>query len=496
LARRSAPRIGPQIGLGALVALAILLRLQPVLVEPSAVWPDEIFQTAEPAHRLVFGSGLVAWEFQLGVRSWILPGIIAGLMELSRALGDGPDYYLPLIAAGFAAVAAAPVVCAFLWCRLWFGAAGGLLAALAVAIAAEPVYFGARTLSESFAGHLLVVALWVLEPGYRVASRRRLFLGGALLGLILVTRVQLAPALAAAFLWANWRAERARLAAISAGLGAVLAAAGSLDTLPLGYPFASIWRYVLYNSVYGVSSTFGVEAWPYYLQGELGLWGGAGATMLLLAAIGARRLPLPAIVAAVIFAVHSGIAHKEYRFIYPAVMLVTVLAAAGLAQMAGWGREWLTGRGMRSTTAAGVSAALAVAWWGMASLQVWNGATIAAYRGRMHDKLAAAAVVAHGPAPCGVGLYGLAGDDWGVYGGYTHFHRPAPMYWPQDAAALAAAAGAFDTLLYTKPPPAGLGFTARQCIGEVCIAQRIGGCRAAPMSPLPLPEPLLGLASR
>ena len=44
-----------------MVALAILLRLQPLLVEPSAVWPDEIFQTSEPAHRLVFGSGLVAW---------------------------------------------------------------------------------------------------------------------------------------------------------------------------------------------------------------------------------------------------------------------------------------------------------------------------------------------------------------------------------------------------------------------------------------------------
>ena len=129
-------------------------------------------------------------------------------------------------------------------------------------------------------------------------------------------------------------------------------------------------------------------------------------------------------------------------------------------------------------------------------MQVWNGAAIAAYRGRKHDKLAAAAIVARGPAPCGIGLYGLAGDDWGVYGGYTHFHRPAPMYWPEDDAALAAAANAFDTLLYTKPPPAELGFAARQCIGEVCIAQRTGGCQAAPMTPLPLPDPLLGLASR
>ena len=106
LARRSA-----EIGMAILVALAIVLRLQPILVAPSAVWPDEIFQASEPAHRLVFGSGLVAWEFQLGVRSWLLPGIIAGLMELSRIVGDGPDYYLPVIAVGFAVLAAAPVVC-------------------------------------------------------------------------------------------------------------------------------------------------------------------------------------------------------------------------------------------------------------------------------------------------------------------------------------------------------------------------------------------------
>jgi GPI mannosyltransferase 3 len=491
LAGRSA-----EIGLAMLVALAIVLRLQPILIAPSAVWPDEIFQTAEPAHRLVFGSGLVAWEFQLGARSWILPGIIAGVMELSRIIGDGPDYYLPVIALAFAALAAAPVVCCFLWCRPLFGVTGALLAGLAVAVAAEPVYFGARTLSETVAGHLLVLALWVLEPGFRVTSRRRLFVGGALLGLVLVTRVQLAPALAAALLWTNWRADRGRLSATLTGLAVMLAAAGTLDTLTLGYPFASIWRYVLYNGVYGVSSTFGVEAWPYYLLGELGVWGGASATMLLLAAIGAWRLPVLPVVAIVVLAVHSGIAHKEYRFIYPAIMLVTVLGAVGLAQLAIWARDWLIGRGERQTVAAFASMAFAIGWWGLASLQVWTGTTLTFYRLHLHDQLAAASYVAHGPTPCGVGLYGLAGKDWTDYGGYTHFHRPAPMYWPKDPAALTAAAAAFDTLLYTEPPPAALGFTPAHCIGEVCIAQRRGGCRSAPMTPLPLPDPLLELAGR
>ena len=129
-------------------------------------------------------------------------------------------------------------------------------------------------------------------------------------------------------------------------------------------------------------------------------------------------------------------------------------------------------------------------------MQVWNGATLAAHRERMHDNLVAASFVAHGPAPCGIGLYGLHGEDWEAYGGYTYFHRPAPMYWPKDETALAAAADAFDALLYTKPPPTALGFAAQQCIGEVCIARRNGGCRSAPMEPLPLPDPLIGQAAR
>jgi len=45
------------------VLLSVGLRLIPVLFLPSLNWDDEIFQATEPAHRLVFGYGIVAWEF-------------------------------------------------------------------------------------------------------------------------------------------------------------------------------------------------------------------------------------------------------------------------------------------------------------------------------------------------------------------------------------------------------------------------------------------------
>jgi GPI mannosyltransferase 3 len=477
-------------GLGSLLLLGIAMRLIPIVFVPSLNWGDEIFQATEQAHRLVYGTGLVPWEFQLGVRSWLLPGAIAALMELSRIAGDGPQYYLPMIAGAFAALGVAPVVCCFLWCRRFFGLSGAFVAGTVVAVAPELVYFGARTLSEVVAGHLLVAVLYILEPGYRVTSRRRLFAGGALLGLVFLLRIHLAPALVILCLWTNWRLIRRRISPMLAGTAAVLGLAGVLDTLTLGAPFASVWRYFVYNVYYGVSSTFGVEAWYYYLLGELGVWGGAAVMLLPLVAFGARRMPFPFVAAAIIIALHSGIAHKEYRFIYPAVLLLMVLAGIGLAQLATWGRDWLQDRGIQKRIATLGTLAVSLGWWCVVSFWVWTGPVLAAHRDRAHNNLAAISFVAHGSPTCGLGLYGLDGKDWVNYGGYTYFHRAVPMYWPKDEAELAIFSAGFDALVYTKPPPENLGFTVQQCFGKVCVARRPGSCASLPMMAMPFPDPV------
>lgn len=471
------------------VALAIVLRVAPVLLVPSLNWADEIFQATEQAHRLVYGTGLVPWEFQLGARSWLLPGFIAGLMRLARVVGDGPDYYLPMIASALATLGAAPAVCCFLWCRRLFGVSGAFVAGAVVAVAPELIYFSPRSLSEVIAGHLLVVGLYVLEPGYRVTSLRRYFFGGALLGLVFVARIQLAPAVLVITLWTSWRAVRRQVWALLAGVAAVLSLAGILDSVTLGYPLASLWRYTRYNIYFGVSSFFGVEPWHYYLDVELEVWRGTLPFLLVLTMLGARRLPLVFITAVTILAVHSLIPHKEYRFIYPALVLVVLLAGTGFAELVSWRAHRL-----RVGAAMPLRIATSLCIWFLMSFVVWTDPTLAGLRDSAHNTLLAASFVAHGPAPCGIGLYGLGGDDWAAYGGYTHFHHPAPMYWPKDETAVVAAADAFDTLLYTQPPPKGLGFSTVRCIGEVCIAQRTGGCRSAPMSALALPDPLAALS--
>lgn len=493
--RRQGSRERWLIGGGVLLiaSLAVMLRLVPILFVPSMNWGDEVFQTVEPAHRVVYGYGLMTWEFQLGMRSWLLPGTIAGLIELARMLGEGPQYYLAAVAIGLGILAAAPVVCAFLWCRRWFGLAGGFAAAAAIAIAPELVYFGARALNEIVAAHLLVIALYLIEPGYPVRDRRRLFAAGLMLGLVSLLRLQLTPAAALIAIWSGLRDWRARLPSVIGG-GLVAVAIGAVvDWLILGYPLASIWRNLFYNIHLGVSSGFSVEPWFYYLLGELGVWLAGAPLVLLLIGVGCRRMPLLLAAALVIFAVHMAVPHKEYRFIYPAVMLLMLLAAIGLAELIAWGTDWVMARGLRRPAAAVLCAVVLTAGWSALAFNAWTEGALALLRYRDHDELLAIAYARDLPAICGVGLYGE--EAWVRYGGYSHLHRPVPLFWPKDDAALAEMAAGFDTLVTDKPPPASLGFATDRCFGEICVARRSGPCEPRPAQNAWFPEQLRGKIS-
>jgi len=143
--------------------LALALRLLPVFVFPSIHYPDEIFQAVEQAHRLVYGTGLVPWEFVYGTRSWLLPSTIAWLMEFARIFGDGPDFYMPVIGIAFAALSASSALCAFLWGRRFYGLPGGIVAGAFAALWIDLVYFAPHPLSEVAAAHVLVIGAYLAK---------------------------------------------------------------------------------------------------------------------------------------------------------------------------------------------------------------------------------------------------------------------------------------------------------------------------------------------
>ena len=58
--------------------LAIGLALRVAAFNPYAAHhPDESIQYLEQAHRIVFGYGVVPWEFRYFIRSWLIPLALA-----------------------------------------------------------------------------------------------------------------------------------------------------------------------------------------------------------------------------------------------------------------------------------------------------------------------------------------------------------------------------------------------------------------------------------
>ena len=71
------------------LALAFVARAAIALSGDFVLHPDEIMQYLEPAHRLVFGNGVTYWEYFYGARSWLVPGLVAGVLKLFDIVGLG-----------------------------------------------------------------------------------------------------------------------------------------------------------------------------------------------------------------------------------------------------------------------------------------------------------------------------------------------------------------------------------------------------------------------
>jgi len=350
------------------------------------------------------------------------------------------------------------------------------------------------------AGHLLVLACYLLDPADPVASRRRVAAAGALLALVCVARIHLAPVVAVVGLWSAWGHWRDRLMTLIVAGTVTLILGGLLDFATAGAPLPLLSRFIPYVRAYGLDAHWTTEPWYYYFSVEFTVWNVAIGLVAVLVGIGARQAPLFLVAAVATIVVHSAIGHKEYRYFYPAIVMFSVLAGIGLANTAIWGSEWLRHRGWRGSAAVAVAAMVALLCWSAIASEAWTRPAMTELRYRWHDQMLAARFTSRLPAICGLGLYGYRGTDWLGYGGYAWLHHPVPIYWPAKESELTDTAPAFDTLIYVDSDatrlPEQLEFKTLHCFGPICVAQRQGRCEARPMTRLPLPEGLEGAAPR
>ena len=83
---------------------------------------DEVMQYLEPAHRLIFGSGVTYWEFFYGARAWLVPGMVAGMLKGFDLVGLGePFWYVGGVKLMFCVVSLLIQVGMYFFARRHFG---------------------------------------------------------------------------------------------------------------------------------------------------------------------------------------------------------------------------------------------------------------------------------------------------------------------------------------------------------------------------------------
>ena len=404
-----------RIALASILLLALAIRLWVLATHTYIAHPDETFQYLEPAHRLAFGSGVVTWEFIDGIRSWLLPSAIAGVMRLVSAFDTDPRTYVFVLRLLCVIASLSVPYAGFRIAERLAGSGASLAAGMLCALSPQAIYFAPVIMTEPLATDLALLA--VVIGGDARGRPRQLLVTGALFGLAAALRYQFAPILAAAALWQLGPDRRSLILVSAAGLAVVALALGVLDAATWGVPFQSVWLNFLRNGPQGVSQAMGTESWTFYLQYFVAGWGAVTPAVLVCLALGAWRAPVLAILVFGTVGLHMLTPHKELRFILLATATLPVLLGIGLHDVISWLPSGWSGWSVRFGLA--VVLAVAIAWGTLSratQLDAWH---------RDRSLLQATAAARAIPDVCGLAIR----TAW-VYrtGGYSYWHRNEPLY--------------------------------------------------------------------
>ena len=327
------------------LALAFAARAAVALSGDFLLHPDELMQYLEQGHRLAFGNGVLYWEFFYGARSWLIPGLIAGVLALFDAVGLGqPFWYVGGVKLAFCAISLLIPAGMYFFARRHFDEAAARVALLAGAFWYELVGFAHKPLTGLTATAVLMALLALCVRPPQRGGPSTAWLAAFLAVLAAAVRMQYAPlALALLGLYFLRAGQGEAPGKGVAGTRAQLVLASGVFVLAVGIFDALTWDGGLFHSylanlrfnvaLSGVGGASDGPAWQY-------LWwlaiAGAGLGALCAAAAlrDLRRYGFLLSLIALVLILHSAQAHKEYRFIFAVVPLWLLVGAGVVARLA------------------------------------------------------------------------------------------------------------------------------------------------------------------
>jgi hypothetical protein len=259
---------------------------------------------------------------------------------------------------------------------------------------------------------------------------------------------------------------------------------GLLDMVTWSYPFQSAWYGFALNIIEGKSLLWGTHPWYYYPVTAARVWSWAGVPLFALLLLGARNCRLLLLVALVVWITHSMVAHKEYRFVYPALPMLLIVAGCGLGALIQRLERVVAWQGLRRTALAAVVLAccLTSLWLALRFDNTRTGVNLLT-EGPSHWHYFRAPLrffqaLSRDEAACGLGLRHL---HWALTGGYAHLHRDIPLYDVASARKLQQLSHGFNYLLVGGVnSPRIEGYARLRCLDTYCLYKRPGSCAPRP----------------
>jgi phosphatidylinositol glycan class B len=472
-------------------AIAIVLlvasipRLWAAVRDQGIFWPDEIYQTLEPAHRFAFGYGFVAWEFQDGARSWLFPGFIGLLWKVASHLGiTSAPALLTVVRAVLVCLSLSGLYVSMRLAERLAGRTAALLAGCLGAMFPAALIYDHHCLTEIVSGPILLLSIALVE---RRSARTILCAGGlaAAACFLRLPNAIVALGTVAVLLAARRSRDAAYYVASACGIGM---AGGLLDWVTWGAPFHSLFTNVKYNLFEGNLSRYGVAPFGYYLNVA---WTSTGVALVPIALgwIGSwsRARGWVAITVAYLL-IHSAIPHKEYRFLMPIVPLVLTLSGVGLAvivdRLAAAAKTGLQVDRIRILVAAG-----SLAMWLMMGIAAAD-ATFAGM-GQYVGEEQGGTSPWHSMEEGNRLLWEVGTKDdlcgllvWGRHaiwlGGYTYLHRDVPWLTAQSPHDVMNLTESTNYLITVPGLPAPPGYAPVRALNGWALLQRAGKCSVPP----------------
>ena len=328
------------------LALAFAVRAAVALSGDFLLHPDEVMQYLEQGHRLVFGNGVIHWEFFYGVRLWLIPGLIAGVLTLFDAVGLGqPAWYVDGVKLVFFAISLLIPAGMYGFARRHFSEPSARVALLAGAFWYELVGFAHKPMTEFVATALFMslLAMCVRPSPDRPGT---VWLAAFLSVLVASIRMQYGPLsltlLVLFFLRSGrasgawWQGARTQLALVAT---VFFLAVGAFDAVTWNAePFHSYLTNLRLNLALEDARPGLNPAWQYLwwcLLASVGLI----AFCLAMALRDVRRYGFLFFLIVLVLFIHSAETHKEYRFVFAVIPLWLLIGADIVARFADRGNR-------------------------------------------------------------------------------------------------------------------------------------------------------------